>query len=62
MERLVNTDFARVPTEFRGHTLSLQLRQLLGSLDVLLEAWNAADEAGGKVDFPREKVFMQAVR
>ena len=41
----------------------LQLRQLLNSLDVLLEAWNAADSAGGgKVDFPREKMFMQAVR
>ena len=74
LERLVNQDFAQIPSvkeeggkkrrkvHWSSFTLSFQLRRLLSSLDVLLEAWNTEEAGGGKVDFPREKVFMQAVR
>jgi len=49
--------------------LSLQIRRLMILLDVLLESWNhsnvksSSSSAGAaKVDFPREKMFLEAVR
>lgn len=41
--------------------LQLQLQRLLTSLDAMLEAWNAAEKEG-KVDFPREKLFLKPIR
>jgi len=42
--------------------LTLQLQQLLLGLDILLEAWNSLDGNDQKMDFPREKLFLKAVR
>ena len=60
----MNTDFADLPASLRPELLSLQLQRLLTSLDVLLESWNALEETmvAGKVDFKKEKMFLQTAR
>jgi len=47
------------------YVLTLQIRRLMVLFDVLLESWNQAqvDSDGGvRMDFPREKLFLQPVR
>jgi len=47
------------------YMLTLQIRRLMTLFDVLLESWNQAQvqgDTGAKVDFPREKIFLQPVR
>ncbi len=66
LERLINTSFSWEELLDLGRPcqlqiLSLQLKRLLTSLDVLLEAWNVA-ETGEKVDFRREKPFLKPIR
>jgi len=64
LERLVNTRFDYRSLSSAGcaqRLLTLQLQQLLLGLDVMLEAWNSLD-LQEKVDFPREKLFLKAIR
>lgn len=65
LERLINSGFDTTDTKLKPSLLSMQLQRLLTSLDALLEAWSVAlneFNPQAKVDFQREKLFLQSVR
>ena len=69
LEQEVNTHYISMVLEktksekWRHHLLSLQIRRLMVCLDVLLESWNSSYSSdSAKIDFPRERLFLQAVR
>ncbi|XP_059084495.1 THO complex subunit 5 homolog [Tigriopus californicus] len=65
LERLINSGFDTLGPKLKPSLLSMQLQRLLTSLDALLEAWSVAlneSNPQAKVDFQREKLFLQSVR
>jgi len=72
LEREINTCYRDLVTSRKlgglkaaRYVISLQVRRLMVLFDVLLESWNQAQvqgDSGAKVDFPREKIFLQPVR
>ena len=70
LEKEINTAYQGLVSGEKGaksarYVISLQIRRLMVLFDVLLESWNQAQvnaDPSAKVDFPREKIFLQPVR